>query len=69
MITFLVCGSSAGVIKFRDYITTTEGEVSSDMFNDTRFDDGEKVKQQVIDWLNQVSDKDVRAEGLKPILL
>ena len=69
MITFLVCGSSAGVIKFRDYITTTEGEVSSDMFNDTRFDDGEKVKQQVIGWLNQVSDKDVRAEGLKPIRL
>ncbi|UPK95247.1 hypothetical protein LCI18_006182 [Fusarium solani-melongenae] len=47
MVAFLVCGGSMGVVDFRDHITTTEGKISSDMFNDTRFDDSEKVKDQV----------------------
>lgn len=68
MVSFLVCGGSAGVSEFRDYITTTEGKVSSDMFNDTRFDDGENVKTQVLDWFSHVSGKDVRAKWLEPIL-
>ncbi|KAH6967782.1 kinase-like domain-containing protein [Ilyonectria sp. MPI-CAGE-AT-0026] len=68
MVSFLVCGGSAGVSEFRDYITTTEGKVSSDMFNDTRFDDGENVKTQVLDWFSHLSGKDVRAKLLEPIL-
>ncbi|KAJ4316995.1 hypothetical protein N0V84_007590 [Fusarium piperis] len=47
LLAFLVCGGSIGVTNFRDFITTTEDRISSDMFNDTRFDDGEKVKDQV----------------------
>ncbi|KAL6399804.1 serine/threonine protein kinase [Ilyonectria robusta] len=68
MVSFLVSGGSAGVSEFRDYITTTEGKVSSDMFNDTRFDDGENVKTQVLDWFSHLSGKDVRAKLLEPIL-
>lgn len=68
MVSFLVCGGSEGVSEFRDYITTTEGKVSSDMINDTRFDDGENVKTQVLDWFSHLSGKDVRAKLLEPIL-
>lgn len=68
MTTFLACGGSTGVTKFRDYITTTEGKVSSNMFNDTRFDDGERVKVNVLEWFDHMADKDVRARWLRPIL-
>ncbi|RSL58999.1 hypothetical protein CEP54_007471 [Fusarium duplospermum] len=68
MVAFLVCGGSVGVTNFRDFITSTEDKVSSDMFNDTRFDDGEKVKDQVLDWIGQMAQKDMRAKWLQPIL-
>ncbi|RSM03834.1 hypothetical protein CDV31_010300 [Fusarium ambrosium] len=68
MVAFLVCGGSTGVADFRDHITTTEGKISSDMFNDTRFDDGEKVKAQVLEWLDLMACRDTRARQLQPIL-
>lgn len=68
MTAFLVYGGSSGVSKFRDYITTTEDKVSSAMINDTRFDDGEKVKPQVLRWTGQMASQSERASRLQPIL-
>ena len=68
MLAFLVGGGSLGVVQFRDHITTTEEGIHSDFFNDTRFDDGLKVKPQVIEWLDRASDKDDRARQLGPLL-
>ncbi|KAL5598152.1 hypothetical protein FOBRF1_011945 [Fusarium oxysporum] len=68
MIAFLVGGGSAGVAEFRDHITTTEGNVSSDVFNDTRFDDGEQVKPQVLEFIDRMAYKDYRAGMLQAMI-
>ncbi|KAL2673994.1 hypothetical protein Neosp_012440 [[Neocosmospora] mangrovei] len=68
MLVFLVCGGSTGVAIFRDSILTTENNISYDIFDDTRFDDGEKVKDQVLVWIDQMAFEDMRAECLQPIL-
>ncbi|KAH6898373.1 hypothetical protein B0T10DRAFT_543346 [Thelonectria olida] len=68
MATFLVAGGSAGVSSFRDSITTAEGNVFSDSFNDTRFDNGEDVKSEVLQWISGLSKADERAQRLEPLL-
>ncbi|RKL01723.1 hypothetical protein BFJ71_g5052 [Fusarium oxysporum] len=68
MLAFLVGGGSAGVAEFRDHITTTEGNVSSDVFNDTRFDDGEQVKPQVLEFIDRMAYKDYRAGMLQAMI-
>ncbi|KAI0973416.1 hypothetical protein F4678DRAFT_26520 [Xylaria arbuscula] len=57
-----------GVSSFRDHITTTEGNMSSDFFNDTRFDDGERVKPQVHQWFDGAAKNDERARQLQPTI-
>ncbi|SCV54173.1 uncharacterized protein FFB14_13510 [Fusarium fujikuroi] len=68
MLAYLVVGGSAGVEAFRDYITTTEDNISSDEFNDTRFDDGEQVKAQVLEFIDRMGYKDNRAGMLQSII-
>ncbi|KAF5968001.1 serine/threonine protein kinase [Fusarium bulbicola] len=68
MLAYLVGGGSSGVEAFRDYITTTEDNVSSDVFNDTRFDDGEQVKPQVLEFIERMAHKDHRAEMLQSVI-
>ncbi|KAL9565715.1 hypothetical protein ACKAV7_009897 [Fusarium commune] len=68
MLAFLVGGGSAGVEEFRDHITTTEDNVSSDVFNDTRFDDGEQVKRQVLKFIERMAFMDHRAGMLQSVI-
>jgi len=68
MVSFLVEGGSHGVTLFRRHITTTEARATSDEINDTRFDDGEQVKSQVLDWLGYLSSRDPKAKLLEPVL-
>ncbi|RBA18502.1 serine/threonine protein kinase [Fusarium proliferatum] len=68
LLAYLVAGGSSGVEAFRDYITTTEDNISSDVFNDTRFDDGEQVKPQVLKFINQMAYKDYRAGMLQSMI-
>lgn len=53
---------------FREHITTTEGNFRTDFFNDTRFDDCQKIKPEVLSWLANVSKDDYRAGKPRPIL-
>ncbi|KAI0545792.1 kinase-like domain-containing protein [Xylaria curta] len=68
LLAYLVGGGSNGVSLLRNHITTTEGNMSSDFFNDTRFDDGEKVKPQVHEWLEKMAKVDNRARYLQPTI-
>ncbi|KAF5598015.1 serine threonine kinase [Fusarium pseudocircinatum] len=68
MVAYLVGGGSSGVETFRDYITTTEDNISSDVFNDTRFDDGEQVKPQVLEFIDQMAYRDYRARMLQSVI-
>ncbi|CVL00390.1 uncharacterized protein FMAN_09853 [Fusarium mangiferae] len=68
MLAYLVCGGASGVEAFRDHITTTEDNISSDVFNDTRFDDGEQVKPQVLEFIERMASKDHRAEMLQSVV-
>ncbi|SCO53165.1 uncharacterized protein FFMR_11394 [Fusarium fujikuroi] len=68
LLAYLVAGSSSGVEAFRDYITTTEDNISSDVFNDTRFDDGEQVKPQVLEFIDQMAYKDYRAGMVQSVI-
>jgi serine/threonine protein kinase len=68
ILAFLVGGGSAGVEEFREHITTTEDNISSDVFNDTRFDDGEQVKPQVLEFIDRMAYKDYRAKILQPMI-
>ena len=67
MLTFLVDGHSS-VHKFRKFITTTVEELTSDHLNDSRFDDGEKVKVEVLQWLSRLAAKDLRAQEIHNLL-
>ncbi|KAF5548340.1 serine threonine kinase [Fusarium phyllophilum] len=68
MLAYLVGGGSSGVEAFRNHITTTEDKISSDVINDTRFDDGEKVKSQVLEFIDRMAHKDYRAEMLQSVI-
>ncbi|KAK0721384.1 hypothetical protein B0T21DRAFT_51209 [Apiosordaria backusii] len=56
--TFLALNGSAGITKLREHITTTvsteHAEFESDTFEDFRFDDGERVKPEVMNWIQKV---------------
>ncbi|KAF5539216.1 serine threonine kinase [Fusarium napiforme] len=68
MLAYLAGGGSSGVHEFRTHITTTEDNISSDVFNDTRFDDGEKVKPQVLEFIERMASRDYRAEMLRSVI-
>ena len=67
MLTFLVEGLHS-TIRFRKFITTTVGELTSDDLSDTQFDDGEKVKVEVLQWLLRLAAKDLRAQEMHDLL-
>ena len=67
LLSFLVKGDT-GVYSFRKFITTTQREFTSDEMSDTRFDDGVKVKDEVLDWILHLSHLDFRARSMRPIL-
>ena len=67
MLSFLVKGKT-GVLKFREYITTTLDELTSDDISDARFDDGTKVKGEVLEWLSDLSALDLRAHEMETLL-
>lgn len=70
MTAFLTSGSR-GIVDFRNHITATNVNIGSEFFNDTRFDDGEKVKPEVFEWMNNIPASGVaglRASRLNPIL-
>ena len=67
MLTFLVEGRSS-VKRFHEFITTTVDELTSDDLSDSRFDDGEKVKVEVLEWLSRLATKDLRAQQMQDLL-
>ena len=55
------------VLQFRKSVTTTHNELTSDDISDTRFDDGKKLKGEVLELLSYLATMDPRAretEGL-----
>ena len=67
LLTFLVMGFR-GVPRFREFITTTTKELTSDDLCDARFDDGVVVKEEVLQWLSKLERLDCRASELTPLL-
>lgn len=65
---YLSRGGTKGVSDFRKRITTTEENIQSDYFNDTRFDDGEMVKAEVLQWIEDTSKLSGKARQLEPLL-
>ncbi|KXH67348.1 serine/threonine protein kinase, partial [Colletotrichum salicis] len=62
-----IIGGSVGVTEFRDVITTETGNISSDSFNDVRFD-GEKVKPEVMDYITKLKPKSQEMSRIESIL-
>ena len=67
MLTFLVEGLHS-TVQFRKFITTTVGPLTSDDLDDSRSDDGEKVKVEVLQWLSRLATKDLRAQEMHDLL-
>ena len=67
MLTFLI-GGFHSTVQFRKFITTTVGPLTSDDLSDSRFDDGEKVKVEVLQWLSRLATKDLRAQEMHDLL-
>lgn len=67
LLTFLVTGLD-GLPQFREFITTTHRELTSDGISDTRFDDGKRVKAEVLEWTSRLASLDLRVRELEPIL-
>ena len=67
MLTFLIEGLHS-TLQFREFITTTIGDLTSDDLGDSQFDDGEKVKVEVLQWLSRLSTKDLRAQEMHDLL-
>ena len=67
MLTFLIEGLHS-TVRFRKFITTTAGDLTSDELGDSRFDDGEKVKVEVLQWLSRLATKDLRAQEMHDLL-
>lgn len=65
--TFLVLGAR-GVSDFRKSITTTQRNVTSDELSDTLFDDGVKVKGEVINWIRRLCQNNPRVAEIEKIL-
>lgn len=68
MLAFLTGGGSFGVQAFCDHITSKEAMFSTDNFNDARFDDGEQVKPQVLEFIDQMAYKDYRAGMMQSVI-
>ncbi|KAI1390684.1 kinase-like domain-containing protein [Hypoxylon trugodes] len=68
LVTFLVEGGSEGVLRFNEHRITVVENVSSDSFSDTRFDDGEKVKPQVLSWIMKLASVSEDANKIMPLL-
>ena len=67
MLTFLIDGLHS-ILQFRKLITTTAGNLTSDDIGDSRFDDGEKVKVEVLQWLSRLATEDLRAQEMHDLL-
>ena len=67
MLTFLIEGLHS-TLRFRKFITTTVGSLTSDDLGDSRFDDGEKVKVEVLQRLSRLATKDLRAQEMQGLL-
>ncbi|ERF75939.1 hypothetical protein EPUS_01305 [Endocarpon pusillum Z07020] len=67
LLSFLVKGDT-GVLQFRKFITTTHNELTSDDISDTRFDDGKKAKDEVLEWLSYLATIDVRVQEMEASL-
>jgi serine/threonine protein kinase len=65
LVTYLILGSH-GVSDFRKFITVTEGNLKSDTL--TRFDDGVRVKPEVLEWLKSLSTRSPRATEMELLL-
>ncbi|KAI4157901.1 MAG: hypothetical protein LQ342_007906 [Letrouitia transgressa] len=68
LLTFLIKGG-LGVPQYHKFITTTHRELTSDDICDTRFDDGKRVKAEVLEWLSQLARMDLRAQEIEDLLL
>ncbi|XPS99137.1 Non-specific serine/threonine protein kinase [Ascochyta lentis] len=66
LLTYLLSGCQ-GVEDFRDSITVKETNLTSDAF--TRFDDGNRVKKEVLIWLMSLSRQSPRAAEMEPLLV
>ena len=66
LLTFLVQGRN-GVAKFRDFIFIKQSNLTSDEFDDSRFDDGVKVKDEVIEWLSRMEARNNKAHEIVPL--
>jgi serine/threonine protein kinase len=65
LVTYLILGSH-GVNDFRKFITVTEGNLRSDTL--ARFDDGDRVKPEVLEWLKSLSTRSPRATEMELLL-
>lgn len=59
---------SVGVSQFRDSIVTETANVSSDSFSDVRFDDGERIKAEVLASIDVLASDTREVSQLQPIL-
>ncbi|KAL3297625.1 serine/threonine protein kinase, partial [Colletotrichum asianum] len=64
-----VTRGSVGVSRFRDSIITETANVSSDSFSDIRFDDGERIKAEVLASIDTLASDTPEVSQLQPILL
>ncbi|PVH76106.1 kinase-like protein [Cadophora sp. DSE1049] len=67
MLSYLVRGPT-GVTEFRNFITTTKNNLTSDQISDSMYDDGIKVKAQVLEWLNTLANWENRAGEIVPLI-
>lgn len=67
LLTFLLL-KSRGHGKFRKFITTTVDRMTSDTIEEFRFDGGERVKPEVLNWLSRLSRRSPMAAELEPLL-
>jgi len=65
LLTFLLLGAK-GVKRFRDSITVHEANLTSDSL--TRFDDGDRVKVEVLEWLISLAKLSMRAAEIESLL-
>lgn len=63
----LVRGNN-GVQEFRAFITTTRGNFTSDDLSNIEYDDGVKVKAEVLNWLQTLEKLDAKAGEIAPLI-
>ena len=55
------------MVKFRDFIFVKQGNLTSDEFDDSRFDNDVKVKDEVIEWLSRMEARNNKAHEIVPL--